>query len=197
MDRGWDFRKRGLNFNSIQMKKLICILLISLSFGVFGQKYITKTGTLDFEASVPAFEPVKAQHATTTAILDVTKGNVAVLALVKGFRFKNALMEEHFNENYMESDRFPKASFSGAIIGFNQNNLSTEKEYKAKGRLTIHGETREIEIPIILFKEGGIITMKTKFNAVPEDFGIKVPGVVKGKISESINILGRFDLAQR
>ena len=66
------------------MKKLIFILFVSFSLGMFGQKYITKTGTLNFEASTPAFEPVKAQHSTTTAVLDVSSGKVAVLALVKG-----------------------------------------------------------------------------------------------------------------
>ncbi len=179
------------------MKKLIFILFISFSLGMYGQKYITKTGILNFEASTPAFEPVKAQHNTTTAILDVSNGNVAVLALVKGFRFKNALMEEHFNENYMESDNFPKASFTGVIVDFKADDLGAEKEYTVKGKLTIHGETKEIETPITLSKDGDSITMKTSFSAAPGDFNIEIPSVVKEKISESIAIVGTFKLAPR
>ena len=179
------------------MKKLIFILIVSFSIGMFGQKYITKTGTLNFEASTPAFEPVKAQHSTTTAVLDVSSGKVAVLALVKGFRFKNALMEEHFNENYMESDTFPKASFSGTIVDFNADNLGTENEFTVKGKLTIHGVTKEIERPILLSKEGNIIMMKISFSTAPGDFNIEIPSVVKEKISESIAIVGTFELTQR
>ncbi len=179
------------------MKKLIFLLFLSFSIGSFGQKYLTKTGTLNFEASVPAFEPVKAQHSTTTALLDLSNGNVAVLALVKGFRFKNALMEEHFNENYMDSDNFPKASFSGSIVDFNADDLGAEKEYMVKGKLTIHGKSKQIETPITLSKDGDTITMKTAFSTAPGDFDIEIPSIVKEKISESINILGTFELAQR
>ena len=179
------------------MKKIIFLLFLSFSIGTFGQKCITKTGTINFEASVPAFEPVKAQHSTTTAILDLSNGNVAVLALVKGFRFKNALMEEHFNENYMDSDNFPKTTFTGTIVDFNADDLGAEREYMVKGKLTIHGKTKDIEAPIVLSKNDDTITMNTEFNAAPGDFDIEIPSVVREKISESINILGTFELVQR
>ena len=88
------------------MKK-VYLLFIFISFIGFSQeKYLTKTGLLNFEASVPSFEEIKATNTNVTAIFNVGTGQFATLALVRGFRFKNALMEEHFNESYAESGYF-------------------------------------------------------------------------------------------
>lgn len=180
------------------MKKAVLFLLF---FGFiaqsFGQKYYTKTGTLDFEGSVEAFEPVKASNTTTTAILDVSTGKIAVLGLIKGFRFRNALMEEHFNENYMDSDKFPKATFNGAIAGFSINDINSEKEYTVEGDLTIHGKTQKVTTKIYLVKNGDAIDVKTNFSVSPEDFDIKIPNIVKEKISETIKIAANFNLQKR
>src|SRR6187549_3993369 len=98
------------------MKKLLLMTLLSVAGFVSAQdKMITKTGKVTFEASVPAFEEVKAKNETATCVLNPTTGEIASLALMKGFRFKIALMEEHFNENYIESDKYPKATFKGKI----------------------------------------------------------------------------------
>ncbi len=179
------------------MKNYILLLVLAFSTTIFSQKYYTKTGTLDFEASVPAFEPVKASHSTTTAVLDTETGKLAVLALVKGFRFKNALMEEHFNENYMESGTYPKASFSGTIDGFSIDDTAEGKEHIVKGELTIHGKPKTIEAPITLIKDGDTFQLSIAFVAAPEDFDIEIPNLVKEKISESINITGSFQLSKR
>ena len=180
------------------MKKIIFLLVcVSITSQSFGQKYFTKTGVLNFEASVPAFEPVKASSSTTTAILDVSTGKLAVLALIKGFRFKNALMEEHFNENYMESDKHPKATFNGSIKDFSLDDLSSKQEFSVSGDLTIHGKTKAIDITITLTKDGDAFLLETQFSAVPGDFNIDIPGVVKEKISDKINISGSFKLIKR
>ena len=85
--------------------KNIHLLFLLISFLGFSQsKYLTKSGVLNFEASVEAFEEIKATNTNVTSILNTENGQFAALALVKGFRFKNALMEEHFNESYAESD---------------------------------------------------------------------------------------------
>mgnify|MGYP000038271939 CR=1 FL=1 len=100
------------------MKKLV-LLFIFISINSFSQsKYYTKTGVVNFEASVPSFEEVKAHNKSVTAIFNSETGEFAALVFVKGFRFKNALMEEHFNENYAESDQYPKATFKGKILNF-------------------------------------------------------------------------------
>ena len=108
------------------MKKLI-FLFVLVSVNCLAQsKYLTKTGTVNFEASVPSFEEVKASNNSVTAILNTENGEFAALALVKGFRFKNALMEEHFNENYAESDKYPKAVFRGKITNLAEVDLKND-----------------------------------------------------------------------
>ena len=180
------------------MKKAIIIVVI---FGFitqsFGQKYYTKTGTLDFEGSVEAFEPVKASNKTTTAILDVSTGKIAVLGLIKGFRFKNALMEEHFNENYMDSDKFPKTTFNGTIVDFSLDDISSEKEYTVEGDLTIHGKTQKITTKIYIVNTGDSIDLRTDFITAPEDFDIDIPSIVEEKISETIKVKASFSLQKR
>ena len=180
------------------MKKLMILLLF---FGFmaqsFGQKYYTKTGKLDFEGSVEAFEPVKASNETTTAILDVSSGKIAVLGLVKGFRFRNALMEEHFNENYMESDTYPKATFNGVVNGFSITEIDSKKEYTVEGDLTIHGKTKKVSTTIIIVKNGDTIEVSTNFSVAPGDFDIEIPSVVREKISGTIKIAANFSLVKR
>ena len=80
---------------------------------IFSQKMMTRTGEIKFEASMPAFEEIAATNSTVSCIFDETTGDFVALALIKSFKFKAPLMEEHFNENYMESSKFPKATFKG------------------------------------------------------------------------------------
>lgn len=166
------------------------LMLIGLLFCAqgFAQKYYTKTGTIDFEASVAAFEPVKASHKTVTAILDSETGDVAILALVKGFRFRNALMEEHFNENYAESDTYPKATFKGTISNYNKADLDKAMTYTLNGSLSFHGQTKEITTAVKLSPTTEGLKLETDFSVAPETFGIEIPSVVSEKISEQINI---------
>jgi len=111
-------------------------------------KYLTKTGSLTFEASVPSFEEVKATNSAVTAIMNEENGEFAALALVKGFRFKNALMEEHFNENYAESDDFPKAIFKGKMT-----RKSLKDPALLDGELTFHGKTKAFKGIEVHFKD--------------------------------------------
>jgi len=98
--------------------KLFFALLFAITFYGFPQsKKITKTGDIRFEASVPSFEEVKAQNKTATVILNPENGEIAALALIKGFRFKIALMEEHFNENYIESTNIQKLRLKEKYTG--------------------------------------------------------------------------------
>ena len=92
---------------------MICLFVGNL---IFAQKMITRSGEIKFEASVPAFEPVAATNNSVSAVLDRSNGEFAALALMKAFKFKVPLMEEHFNENYIESSKYPKATFKGKII---------------------------------------------------------------------------------
>ncbi len=179
------------------MKKLF--ILVALIFYIQGsaQKYYTKTGQINFEASVPAFEPVKASHKTVTALLNTDSGEMAVLALMKGFRFRNALMEEHFNENYMESDTYPKAVFKGLIDNFSIENLQNTSSFIANGTLTLHGKSKKIKTTIEVNAVDDSFTLQTNFSVAPGDFDIKIPSVVSEKISDQIVITVDFKLVEK
>lgn len=182
------------------MKKISLIMLLLLGFtgSLCAQKYITKTGKLSFEASEPSFEEVAATNATSTAVLDASNGNMAVLAFMNGFRFKVALMEEHFNENYIESEKFPKATFKGAVDGFAISKLSSDKKsYTVKGTLELHGKTKEVSTTAYISLKDGKIYMEGSFKVKPEDFDIEIPGVVSKKIADEVAVSFNFELAKR
>ncbi|WP_395045296.1 YceI family protein [Flavobacterium sp.] len=172
------------------MKKLLTIILLFLSLFTFGQnKLITKNGTITFEASVPSFEEINAKNDGVTCIINTKTGEIASLALVKGFRFKIALMEEHFNENYIESDAHPKATFKGKIENFDYSKLSTEsKNYNIKGKLELHGKTKEINIIASIKKNSTGLAFISNFSVNTDDFGIKIPNMVSKKVSKKVDL---------
>ena len=180
------------------MKYKILFLAVLFSAFTFAQdKYYTKSGTIIFESSVPAFEEVKATNNKVTAVLK-SDGSIASLALTKAFRFKIALMEEHFNENYMESSKFPKALFSGKISDFNISNLSSSnKNYKIKGTLTIRGVKKEITINSKIKLTNNNIHIKADFSVTPEDFNISIPSIVRKKIAKKVDVSLDFELKKR
>jgi len=177
------------------MKKLIYFMTL-VSFSIYGQKYITKTGVVGFEASVPSFEEVKAQNNSVTAIINTDNGEFATLVFVKGFRFKNALMEEHFNENYAESDKFPKATFKGKLVDFDFSSLNDT--YKMNGSLTFHGKTKVLNNIICkLDKTQNGISISGNFIALASDYDIDIPKIVRKKISEEIEVSFDFVLKKK
>jgi polyisoprenoid-binding protein YceI len=180
----------------MKISNALSIFFICISPYLFAQgKYVTKTGEITFEASVPSFEEVKAKNTNVSAILNTDTGEFAALALIKGFRFKVALMEEHFNENYIESSKYPKATFKGKINDFDVSTLSEEKkEYKIVGTLNMHGEDKLLETPVKISLIDNSIVMNLDFILKPEDFKIKIPGIVSSKIAEEVNVLASYTL---
>lgn len=165
---------------------------------VAAQKYYTKTGQTDFKASVAAFEPVEATSESTTAVLKADSGELAALLFIKSFHFRIALMEEHFNENYMDSDKFPKAKFKGKLEGFNMSDLSgTAKEYNLKGTLTVRGKEKEIATTAKVSKNGEKIIVESFFSVKPQDFGIDIPSIVREKIAKEINVTLNYELVEK
>lgn len=181
------------------MKKLFFLVCLCASLTIVGQeKYFTKTGIVDFEASVPAFEAVKAKNSNVTALLNTESGELAALVLIKGFRFKNALMEEHFNENYMESDTHSKASFKGAIEGFRLAGFSkNEEQFHVKGTITIRGVAKEVSFNATMSKSADTIFLDGVFILSPGDFGIEIPGIVKEKIAKNITVTLDLEMLPR
>jgi hypothetical protein len=173
----------------------ICFAFIASAIGQ--EKYATRAGEIIFEASVPSFEEVKAKNANVSAVLDVSTGKFAALALMKGFRFKVALMEEHFNENYIESSKFPKATFKGTIQDFQFSESSAEREYIIKGTLNLHGVDKNLEVPATISVADGIAQLTARFVLRPEEFDIKIPSIVSSKIAENVNVSVVFQLQKK
>lgn len=172
------------------MKKIIYfVLLCMVNIVVAQQKMICKSGVITFEASVPSFEEVKATNKSVTVVLDSKTGEIASLALIKGFRFKVALMEEHFNENYIESDRYPKALFRGKIENFDAKSLTaTPKDFVVNGQLELHGKTVNIKAVLKMSQTSSGINLVSNFSVNASDFDISIPSVVKNKVSNKINV---------
>ncbi len=175
------------------MKKLL-IAFVLMGFAASAQeKMVTKTGKVTFEASVPSFEEVKATSETVTCVLNAKTGEIASQALMKSFRFKTALMEEHFNENYIESDKYPKATFRGKINEFNAASLTADaKDYMIQGTLEMHGKTKDVSMPAKIRKTDGGIEITSSFSVNTDDFGIEIPSVVKNKVSKKVSVKSVF-----
>lgn len=182
------------------MKKIALLLALAFTTSIVtAQKYYTKTGSTTFEASVPAVEEVKATNSSTTAIINTANGDFAALILVKGFRFKNALMEEHFNENYAESDDYPKATFKGSITGFDTSKLSeTATNHSFSGTLTFHGKTKPLNNEkLSLALADGKIIVTGEFAVMVSDFDIEIPKVVNDKLSNDVSVTYSFELNKK
>ena len=182
------------------MKKIILLLyFVLISVIITGQnKYYTKSGTIDFEASVPSFEEVLAKNVAVTSILNIETGDIASLALIKGFRFKVALMEEHFNENYAESDKFPKATFTGKITNFSYENLTTApQQFELIGTLTFHGKSVEINPKMSIYLDEDIINIFSEFIVKPEKFDIKIPKLIRKKVAETVKVTINYALTKK
>lgn len=177
------------------MKKITILLLLTVGSIQAQEKMITKSGKIIFEASVPSFEEVKAINESSSCVLNTTTGEIASLALMKGFRFKIALMEEHFNENYVESDKYPKATFKGIIDKFDLAILDKNaKHFIIKGKLELHGKSKEITIPAKIKKTESGIEIKADFSVNADDFAIEIPSIVSKKVSKTVNIHLEFTL---
>ncbi|AGC78393.1 YceI-like domain-containing protein [Nonlabens dokdonensis] len=168
---------------------ILSLLLISNSSSDnITERFQTRTGTVAFKASVGTFEPIEAVNKSTTIVLDVNSGNIAALALVNGFRFPVALMQEHFNENYLESDEFPKAVIKGKLSGFKATAITQNfsKTYILDGTLKLHGVTQIISIPVNVNRTGKSIIISSNFIIRPQDYNIVIPKIVSDKIADEV-----------
>jgi len=179
----------------------VIAILFFLAIGVHtleAQKYIEKKGIIIFEASEELFEPVKAKNESVTAIFDVKTNQIAALALMKGFHFKNSLMEEHFNENYIESETYPKATFKGKLLNFDLSKLSEKAiEITVEGEIVLHGKEKQIRTPLTIQRKNDVIMLNGSFSVLPSDFGIEIPAVVRKKIAKKIIVQLDFKLQKK
>jgi len=175
------------------MKTISILLVLVIATMPRQEKMLTKTGKVTFEASIPAFEEVKAVSETVTCIFNPKTGDIQSQVLMKSFRFKIALMEEHFNENYMESNKYPKGTFRGRIEDFDASALTaTAKEYIVTGSMEMHGKTKDIATKAKVRKIDGGIEIISSFSLNTDDYGIQIPSVVKSKVSKKVNVKSEF-----
>lgn len=174
------------------MKKIIlsALLLLLMAAAVQAQdRFFTKTGKISFYSSTP-IEDIEAHNKTTTSVIDTKSGKMEFAVLMKAFQFEKALMEEHFNENYVESSKFPKANFSGTITNLGDVDFKKDGTYKVnvKGNLTLHGVTKPIEVPGTITVKNGEVNAVSTFNVSPEDYNISIPNLVREKIAKQIKV---------
>ncbi|GAE65453.1 YceI family protein [Chryseobacterium indologenes] len=172
------------------MKKLI-LISVSLLFASYAsaQKYSSKTGKVTFEASVPLFDDIHAQDDNNLVVFNADNGEMASVSVVKNFHFKTKLMEEHFNESYAETAKYPKTTFKGKIAGFDKTKLTaTPQKYTVQGTLNFHGVDKAVTSPATLYLKDNKIYMQGGFTAKPADYKVTIPKMVTKKIAETVNV---------
>jgi polyisoprenoid-binding protein YceI len=164
------------------------ILLLSLQ-SVSSQKLVSRNSHIWFSASTP-LESIVAHNRQAVSILDPAAGTIAFNLLVKSFEFKVALMQEHFNENYLESDKYPKSTFNGKISNNADINYKKDGTYKAdvSGDITIHNVTRPVTSTGTIEVKNGVVTAIAKFIVKPADYNIAIPSVVENKIAKEVEV---------
>jgi len=173
-------------------KKTVYFLLFFLCIlNLNAQEYIYKTdlATLKFKAAKTSIEPISAINSKSKIILNSTNGEIACLLKIVDFSFANKLMEEHFNENYLESDIYPKASFLGKIENFNNLDFTKEQTTKITGVFKIHGKSKEKTFYTSILKKDKNYILNSNFKLGLKDFGIKIPRIMFYKIAEEVDIV--------
>lgn len=176
------------------MKKLMVFIAAFFVIGgtLSAQRFFTRDGKVKFDATAASSpEKIDAISNSATCVLDAATGNIQWAILIKGFQFEKSLMQEHFNENYLESTQYPKASFSGKITNLSELNFSKDGTYNAivKGQMTIHGVTKEITTNGALTVAGGNVRINAGFNLPLADYSIDIPSLVSDKIAKEAKVM--------
>lgn len=170
------------------MLKKLFLLIIVLSFQIGkAQLYRQESSSISFFSNAP-MEDIYAESKKCISAIDDSKKSIVFIMKPKNFVFKNPLMQEHFNENYMESEKYPKATFSGSISG--NYDLKTDGIYPVtvNGKLKIHGVEKQREITGKIIVKDGKVSVESKFAVKLEEHGIKIPSMMTKKIAEIVEI---------
>ncbi len=175
----------------MKTKIFFTIFFVGVSFLSMAQKkFFTKNGTIVFYSKTPA-QNIEAVNKKSLVVIDMAANKMEFSVLIKGFEFEKALMQEHFNEDYLESDKYPKAVFKGSFeepvvdVKLTENKTLT---LKVKGNLTLHGVTKAINTIAVLQTKNNVISATSNFKILLSDYNIKVPSVVGNAISKEIEI---------
>ena len=169
--------------------QILSALFVLLSFTLNAQKFMTKAGYIGIYSHTP-MEDIKGDNNQVATILDASTGEIVFQALMKSFKFEKALMEEHFNENYVESEKFPKSTFKGKIVNLSDVNFSKPGIYKVtvEGELSVHGVAKNVSEPGEIEVAGNGVNARSKFVVIPDDYNIEIPSVVREKIAKEMTV---------
>lgn len=162
------------------------LLVLTAGSSTFSQRYMAEKGLISFFSDAPV-EDITATNRNVTSIFTASTGAIAFSVPISDFEFEKKLMKEHFNDKYMESDRFPRSTFAGTITGYSMGTAGVQR-VRAQGKLTIHGIVKEIDVPGSFEVREGTVVMKTKFNVLIADYGIKIPQILWQNVSDEIQV---------
>jgi polyisoprenoid-binding protein YceI len=169
------------------------VMMTLMHHSADAQRAMERSGTAIFFSEAP-LEDIKGTNNQVVAIIDLNNGEVAVSMLMKGFQFRKALMQEHFNESYVESDKFPKATFTGRIANYTPETLNKNGTVEVTGELTIHGVSRPLTSKVDIQVKEGIIEANTTFFVTVADHEIKIPNIVIQNIAEIVEVTIHLNL---
>ena len=170
---------------------LCCIPLLARDL------YITRSGTISFYSHTP-IEDILAVNKQASCVLDLETGSLAFQVPIRGFVFSNALMQEHFNENYMESHQFPSATFKGNIEHWLEMDLGPDpQDVSVMGTLTLHGVSRKISESVTIARVGDRLNGLARFEVAPADYGIQIPKIVRNNIARIIEVTVNVKLQKK
>ena len=172
------------------MRHILIVAILCITQFAIGQKFFSKTGKITF-SSEASLEKIEATNTSASTVIDLGTGNMEWAVLIQGFQFEKSLMKEHFNENYMESTKYPKAVFKGKIDNPSAVNLAKDGTYEVNvsGQLEIHGITKPVTTKgTINVKKGVIESASSKMTVAIADYGIEIPKLVADNISKTVDI---------
>ncbi len=171
------------------MKQTFLVLALFMGLSIKAQIYTAKAGatSIGFYSEAP-LENIEAVNKSATIVLKTSDNELQMSISIQNFKFKNALMEEHFNENYMETTKYPKAIFRGKINEKVDYAKEGDQKVTVTGKMEIHGVTKEVTLEGTLNKTGNEIKMNTKFKIKVSDYNIKVPSMYVQNIAEVVDV---------
>ena len=174
---------------------LIFAVLFTICGQLFSQKYFTRDGRIVFESNAP-IENIVAVNKKAMCVWDTESGAIELAVLIKSFKFEKALMEEHFNENYLESEEFPKAKFKGQVVNMSSIDLGKNGAYVAEleGDLSMHGVAKAVQLNANISVDNRDVKGIATFDIVVADYNIKIPQIVVDKIAKTVQIVVDLDL---
>jgi polyisoprenoid-binding protein YceI len=176
------------------MRLITAFLIFATASSMAQTRYIDRSGKASFFSSAP-MEDIKAETNQALSVFDIKTGEIVASMLMRSFNFKKALMQEHFNENYVESNKFPKATFKGKVTNIGEFDIKKNGKYSLDvvGEITLHGVTRPLHVTAEAVVENGGIIAKAVFPLAVKDFDIEIPRLVVMNIAEQVEVTLLFN----